>query len=92
MELSICRYGKRKPYITNLYLRWHDFLDDLCSPHVLAKLDVEVGPRKPVSGLGGVMISPESHVSGRLVDALADVVVSVIKRESSSTRKQTATL
>ncbi|CAL1356347.1 unnamed protein product [Linum trigynum] len=63
-------------------------LDDLHPQHVLPKLDAEVGPRKLVSGSGGVMVSPDSQASGRLVDA----TVMVIKRESSCARKQTVTL
>ncbi|CAL1400673.1 unnamed protein product [Linum trigynum] len=39
-----------------------------------------------------LVLRHNSHASGRLVDALVDVVVTVIKRESSSGRKQTTTL
>ncbi|CAL1371638.1 unnamed protein product [Linum trigynum] len=66
-------------------------LDDLRPQHVLAKLDALVGPRKPVTGSGGVMISPETYQSESLAGALVDAVVSVIKRETSGSRKQTAT-
>ncbi|CAL1411097.1 unnamed protein product [Linum trigynum] len=67
-------------------------LDDLRPQHVLAKLNAELGPRKPVNGSGGVITSPGDYVSGRLVDALVDAAISVIKRESSSTTKQTTAL
>ncbi|CAL1371637.1 unnamed protein product [Linum trigynum] len=65
--------------------------NDLRPQHVLAKLDALVGPRKPVTGSGGVMISPETYQSESLAGALVDAVVSVIKRETSGSRKQTAT-
>ncbi|CAL1377890.1 unnamed protein product [Linum trigynum] len=83
-------------------------LDDLRPQHVLAKIDALVGPRKPLTGLGGVKpglatssglkpgpatsFGPASYSYGRLVGALVDVVVTVIKRESSSEMEQSVTL
>ncbi|CAL1381650.1 unnamed protein product [Linum trigynum] len=88
------------PQITRLlsFLRidMHDKLhqcnvmDDIRPQHVLAKLDALVGPGKPLTGSGGV--GPASYASGRLVGALVDAVVTVIKRESSGEKEQSAKL
>ncbi|CAL1396669.1 unnamed protein product [Linum trigynum] len=63
-------------------------LDDIRPQHVLAKLDALVKPRKPLTGSRGV--GPVSYASGRLVGALVDADVTVIKRESSGEREQSA--
>ncbi|CAL1395128.1 unnamed protein product [Linum trigynum] len=47
-------------------------LDDLRPQHVLARLNALVGPRKPVTGSGGVMISPKTYQSERLADGISD--------------------
>ncbi|CAL1378951.1 unnamed protein product [Linum trigynum] len=67
-------------------------LDDLRPQHVLAKLDALVGLRKPLTGSGGVETGSASYASGRLVGALVDAVITVIKRESSSEMEQSITL
>ncbi|CAL1412313.1 unnamed protein product [Linum trigynum] len=49
-----------------------DILDDLRPQHVLARLDALVGPRKPVTGSGGVSNQPTEHATATaLVDAAA---------------------
>ncbi|CAL1380422.1 unnamed protein product [Linum trigynum] len=68
-------------------------LEDLRPQHILAKLDAEVGPRKLVTGSGGVNANPaESYVSGKLVGALMDASISVVKRESVMPEKPTTSL
>ncbi|CAL1379248.1 unnamed protein product [Linum trigynum] len=75
-------------------------LDDLHPQHVLAKLDALVGPRKPITGSGGVntgpapyaFTGPASYASWKLVGALVDSAVTVIKRESSGEREQSTKL
>ncbi|CAL1367809.1 unnamed protein product [Linum trigynum] len=67
-------------------------LDDLKPQHVLAKLNAEVGPRKPIIGSGGVITGPVSYASRKLVNALVDAAVTVIKQEATSTSKQSTAL
>ncbi|CAL1354872.1 unnamed protein product [Linum trigynum] len=67
-------------------------LDDLRPQHVLAKLNAEVGPRKPIIGSGGVITSPAAYASGKFVDSLVDAAVTVIKQGATGSGKQSTAL
>ncbi|CAL1410698.1 unnamed protein product [Linum trigynum] len=70
-----------------------NILEEVRPQHVLAKLDAEVGPRKLVNGSGGVRADPaKTYQSGKLVEALMDAAVTVVKRESTKSQKQTGSL
>ncbi|CAL1396267.1 unnamed protein product [Linum trigynum] len=65
-----------------------NILEEVRPQHVLAKLDAEVGPQKLVNGSGGVRVDPvdsiKSYHSGKFVGALMNVVVTVVKKETTN--------